>query len=376
MTTGDQDELFEELHRRSTVVVDLEAAQVEGFVSGLFVALEDQSELLAFVDHCRARPGPVSATLCAGLAVLADGSAAVAARQAFDAMAAEAPPVASRLGRAHPLAAWSAHAPFGRSIVIGCGPEAGRIDHALLAELDDELLSDLQLSGGVTDLIDPEVIGDPAVEVHDLDVVAAAEAVAQAWRNALGRVEPTPGMLANQRLARLRIASVVEDDELLPLFDVETVSVDVTRGMSPAEIADANAAARSTLRAAVGPPPSFGDVEQAWIDVVSASAPFVSPREREALLWLEWADWLGVGIGLLRGRDRHGRLDGTALVDLVNACPEVSSTIHGDDRDYAAWAFEVALDHLADNGLVVEGVLTERGRSSLYPSLLAAWGDG
>lgn len=380
MTDDDQDALseelaalFEELHRRSAIVTDLEPAQVEGFVSGLFAALDDQSELPAFVRYCRERPGAVSAVLCAGLAVLADDPTAGAARRAFDAMAADAPPVSGRLGRARAVAAWSAQAPFGRSIVIGCGPAPDRIDHAVLAELDGELLSDLQLSGEVAELVDPESIGDPAVEILDLDVTAAAELVGRAWRNAHGRVEPTAGMLANQRLARLRLASAVDDDELLPLFAAAAVSVDVTRGMSPEEIADANAAARSTLRAAVGAP-ATDEVEHAWVEVVRATAPVVSQREREALLWLEWADWLGAGIGLLRRRDGGVRLDGTVLVDLVNTCPEVSSSIHGDDRDYAAWAFDVALDHLADAGLVVDGMLTERGRSTLHPSLLAAWG--
>jgi hypothetical protein len=93
------------------------------------------------------------------------------------------------------------------------------------------------------------------------------------------------------------------------------------------------------------------------------------------LLWLEWADWLGAGIGLLRRRD-DGPLDGLVLVDLVNGCPEVSSTIHGDDREYAAWAFDIALEHLADAGLVVDRFLTEDGRASLHPSLLEAWAEG
>ena len=143
--------------------------------------------------------------------------------------------------------------------------------------------------------------------------------------------------------------------------------------MTAAEIDDANRAARSTLLAAVGEPGSTAGPHPAWVDVVCRSAPGLSPREREALLWLEWADWLGAGIGLVRTPEL-GPLDGEALVDLVNRCPEVSSTVHADDRDYAAWAFDVALDHLRDAGLVVDDELTSEGQSSLHPSLIAAWG--
>lgn len=374
MGNDEQLELFDELHRRSALLPELDAPRIEGFVSGFFAVWDTVDDEIAFVAFCRDRPGPVSALLCAALVSLGDPATSAAARRAFDSMSTDAPAAAGELGRSSPVAAWSVQAPFGRSIVIGCAVAAGDIDHAMLFELDeDEVLVDLQLTGSPAELVDPELTGDSTLEVASLDVADAVALVGRSWRSALGRIEPTPGLLSNQRFARRRLHEA-DTEEPLPTFGAMAGSIDVSRGMSPEEIAEANTAACNTLRAAVGEPAEGERANQAWVEVVRGAVPGVSPRERDALLWLEWADWLGAGIGLLRHRDR-GALDGQVLVDLVNSCPEVSSTIQGADRDYAAWAFDIALEHLADAGLLDDEELTDGGRRSLHPSLLEAWAD-
>ena len=51
----------------------------------------------------------------------------------------------------------------------------------------------------------------------------------------------------------------------------------------------------------------------------------------------------------------------------------MSSTIDKGDRDYAEWAFDVAIDLLIDEGVVADGVLTPAGHQALGPALVAAW---
>jgi len=61
-------------------------------------------------------------------------------------------------------------------------------------------------------------------------------------------------------------------------------------------------------------------------------------------------------------------------VDHVNRCPEVSSSIDKADRDYAEWAFDVALDLLRDRGVITDDRrLTAEGHESLRHGLAAAW---
>lgn len=375
METSDAiNDLYAELYERSSVVVELDAAQIEGWTSGLFAAWESDEEALGFVDYCADRPGPVAAVLLSALAELGRSELERRARTGVDAMATHVPPVVQQLGGSQAVQAWSVTAPFGRSLVVGFRSTADAdVDHAVLAELDEDgALTDLQLSGAPEDLLAPDSVGTGAIQVESGDVDATLSEIAAAWQRSSDQgVEPTPGIAANQYLVRHRLLATIDVD--VSLLSVDDSTIDRTRGMSPAEIAQANAAALSTLAAAVGKEPA-GDPHQAWVDVVTANVTALTPREREGLLWLEWADWLGAGIGLVRA-GAGTAVDGGVLVDFVNRCPEVSSTVHADDRDYAEWAFDVALDHLVDADLVVDGALTEAGANALHASLIAAWTD-
>lgn len=93
---------------------------------------------------------------------------------------------------------------------------------------------------------------------------------------------------------------------------------------------------------------------------------------REAVAHLEWADWLGVVIGL----SREGIGASTApthLVDLVNRCPEVASTIPKADRPRVEWALAVCTHQWGDLGLTDSERLTELGAWMIPRMLLAAW---
>ena len=106
----------------------------------------------------------------------------------------------------------------------------GEVDHAVLAELDDDdVLCDLHLSGDPADLVDPEIIGERGVDITELELDEALELVRRSWRSAHGQVEPTPGMLAKakRRLSKagltnyqLSIGSALAIDEPDASFDV------------------------------------------------------------------------------------------------------------------------------------------------------------
>lgn len=133
------------------------------------------------------------------------------------------------------------------------------------------------------------------------------------------------------------------------------------------------------LAASVGPV----DLDEADLDVVLAAlAAPVAPADlgpldadaREAVLDLEWADWLGVVIGLVR-EGSGASVDPDALVDKINRCPEVTSTVPKKDRPRVAWALAVCTDPWSSLGLVVDGELTEFGIALLPAALDRAW-DG
>lgn len=370
--------LHAELFERSSTIVELDAGQIEAWVSGLFAAWDNDADALAFVQFCRQSGGPVGATLCTAIAELADEPVRASAAEGATELAAELPTTADAIGAARPVQAWEVRAAFGNSLVVGFAMgQDNDVDHCALAELDaDSVLSDLQMAGRPDELLSEDTLDGADVELVSVEVGDALARLANGWRAAVDTgVEPGPGILGNQRLLRRRLASTAA--EAVPLFvPAPARSVAELRNMSAAEIADADAAARSTLDAAV-PPQSGGGgaatgADQAWIAVIQGSVTGLTPRERDGLLWLEWADWLGAGIGLLRA-GRSAPITGETLVDHINACPEVSSTIPASDRDYAIWAFEIAIDHLEDRGLASDGQLTDRGIDSLRSSMVAAW---
>jgi hypothetical protein len=402
-TTPETVALLHELYERASIVTELDGPQIEAWVSGLFTVFDDQATPMAFVDLCVGEATERGALLVAAVAELTDGLDPVASEHAHQQNQPDLLPAwATSIGTSVLNGAWSVTAPFGRSIVLGFehlspGPvgdakgndgansdgaeedEPEALGHSILVELDGQgTLVDLQLAGPPKLLLDEAAVADYRVVVAEFDVGEALSTVAAAWPGVESSATMFgPGFDANQQFVRRRIAAATG----LSLAAVRSTEalVDIRRGLNNDEYADANRAALSTLQAALGLAvgmTSDGAVTAlvpAWVSVIHGDVPDVLPRERDALLWLEWADWLGAGIGLLRAGS-GAVATGETLVDHVNRCPEVSSSIAKADRDYAEWAFDVALDLLQDRGAVTEDrQLSEAGYQSLWHGLLAAW---
>lgn len=387
-TPEDSNELSAELFDRSSLVVDLDGPQIEAWVSGLFSAWDDEQAAIRFVEHCRVSGGQVAALLCRAIAELGSGAVSVAATEAAAQLGDVAPESGAGIGRSQALAGWRVSARFGQSVILGFGAD-DVLGHSLLAEIgEDGLLEDLRLAGPPDELLPGDLGQDdadraaagisgrrsPALLIEEIGVVTAAETILAAWRLAAEapRVwEET--VAANEQFARRRIERILEVE--VPLLNMVDPVLDLRRGMSELEFSDANRAALSTLRSALGEidtPAARSDVHDAWISVIHGDVAGLGLGEAEALLYLEWADWLGAGIGLVRGGPGLA-VDGASLVDLVNRCPEVSSTIEAADREYTVSAFEVAIEHLAECGAVANGLLTDAGHQALPAAMRLAW---
>lgn len=410
-TTPETQALFAELFARCSVVQELDGPQIEAFVSGLMPVFDDGvATVLGFIDYCAAQEGSTAALICGALGELMRGESndGVVAAEAVVSAVAKGPGLASaqsQIGASELTGAWTVTAPFGRSVMLGFDNRAAResaaaavgsaqddrdagerpdeevIDarHSILVELDgDGFLADLQLSGAAEMMADDAGSVDGRVVISPLDPEEALALVVQAWPAADVAVQSHgPGVVANQYFVRHRVWQ--STGTMLPMIALVEQTVDVQRGLDDGEFAEANRAALSTLQAALGDlshmaaPGDTTPSGEAWIGVVRGDGGELSGRERDALLWLEWADWLGAGIGLARAGEAAA-VSGSALVDYVNRCPEVSSVIDKADRDYAEWAFAVAIDVLEDAGAVAGGQLTAAGRAGLLPALVQAWG--
>jgi len=99
----------------------------------------------------------------------------------------------------------------------------------------------------------------------------------------------------------------------------------------------------------------------------------LDPALREAVDALEWADWLGVVIGLVR-EGSGASTEPAHLVDLVNRCPEITSTIPKADRAQIEWALARCTDLWHVIGVTDDDRLTEFGVWVLPLVLASAWG--
>jgi len=389
-TTPETAALLADLFERSQIVAELDGPQIEAWVSGLFALFDHEVTPGVFIDHCAAEGTPIAGLLCLAMAELLagdDDSLAATAGQVVVDLDHELFPAARQVGASQLEQAWVVEAPFGRSIVLGFDNpirmqslEGYDIDagHSVLVEVTEEgELEDLQLTGPPRTLLDEAVLVDDRVRVHEVTIEEAVQMVVSAWPEAnVGHAMNGPGVGANQQFVRQRIRRAA--DYMLPSIASQVEQIDIRRGLDDAGFADANRVALSTLRAAVGDKPSeqiedaAPELVELWSALIRGDGGDFSAREREALLWLEWADWLGAGIGMLRA-GRGAEASGAALVDYVNRCPEVSSSIQKSDRGYAEWAFSLALELLEDRGALDEGVLNNEGYQALGPAMLTAW---
>jgi hypothetical protein len=161
---------------------------------------------------------------------------------------------------------------------------------------------------------------------------------------------------------------------------------------APASLAPAAAAVRASLAAhdagdlealaadtGLADPQSVDDVTLlatlAGAFVVPGALAAFSPAEREALRGLEWADWLGAVIPLVRG-GAGAEATPLQLVHNINRCPEVTTTVPKRDVPVVAGIFAHTLHAWELTGVIdADSRLTELGAWLLPRALLQAWGD-
>lgn len=205
-----------------------------------------------------------------------------------------------------------------------------------------------------------EIVRQPA----DLDETLTE--IARIWQQSLDETfDETSQTAANMYFVRAHLTHAGHNVDPLTLAHIE---VDSLRGLTPSEVTEANRAAATTLRAALKTPISTDEVNSSAIThtgatfeevtktvaaLFHATDPAMSSRQRQGLIWLEWADWIGFVVTLTRSTSPQ-ILTGATCVNWVNRCPEISSDIPAKDREYAEWVFEIILITLTEIGLITK----------------------
>ena len=275
--------------------------------------------------------------------------------------------VEARDGDAVATRAWVVAEGDGRSIGIGFQLPDGS-EHSLLADLYGGELASVVVAPGPEELFDG---AEDVVAPEPTAIGAAATEVVDGWNRLAAGGTPIPdSVFVNGALARARLRHLVE-------HDVE----DFGRGreasadedpIDPGERAELNAWAMSVLDGAgVGAGVVGPDQLSDPLDPRSVST--YPSTEQEAFRALEWADWLGVVLGLVRSPSGTV-VEPTMLIDLINRCPEVTSTIPKKDRSYFEWAWSMVVPSWIGLGVLdEEHRLTNDGAAMLVAALRQAW---
>ncbi len=313
----------------------------------------------------------------------------------------------SSLGTSRCDGAWIFTNRRGVSAVFRFADSSGA-GHALAIDLipgHPEMLGDITV--GPSDVV--ELAEDPDVDLHvePHDPIPLARRVADAMSVT---ERPSESLVINGRLIVARLSTLVDHSWVVPVRTVDEVPdlpernpddnafaldvLDRALGQAGSESVPAPegvAVAADRLRVAAR---SDGSVAQ-WLAasrgpvdldepddqvVLAALAASVAPSRmepldgdaREAVAILEWADWLGVVLGLVREGEGAAAAS-SHLVDLINSCPEVTSSIPKSDRQRVEWALEVCGQMWQEIGVSREGQLTEAGIWALPRALRYAW---
>ena len=270
---------------------------------------------------------------------------------------------------------------------------------------------------------EPETAGEATVGPAELlDAVAdedtklrsesvpAADLAARVAGAVAATTEPVPSLVAIGRLLAARLSTLGVEDLTPPVWvepelpelpprdpdDDAWAAAVVSRAFDLehrlADHADAVRAAAAALRSAAAVDDrlaqwlaaSVGPIDLDDPDdvvVLAALAAAVAPADlaplasdaRRAVLELEFADWLGAVLGLVRA-GAGTTVDPAALVDHINRCPEVTTDIPKADRNRVAWAFAVVTEAWEELGVAEDGALTAFGAAVLPLALVRAWG--
>ena len=420
-------ERFAEVLDEAALLRDLDAARAEVWVSGLLGEWADLDDLLDLLGASIRSEALAVARAATTMLPEAGAIATALAARGID-----EPPWLADVGTAVAHQAWEIVDPFSGNVSVVVEYEhADGVRHSMLVEIEDGSAVDINF--GPPGLVD-DAFGESdtrSLSVHDWPVDRALERIAVALeRTALdGEVSVTDEFVMNAALARARVSGVARVEaagaELaraaVVVASVAAASVHpVARPTRDAFEIEADAASCTTLRAAlarelaegvpivaltvaadrvrhalaVGSSPdldalaadAYGGDSVAAIDdatllarlagafVVPGPLDAFSAAARDAIRGLEWADWLGAVIPLVRtgiGADA----DPLQLVRNINRCPEVTTTVPKRDVPAVADVFARTLHAWELTGVLdLDGRLTALGVWILPRSLLVAWG--
>lgn len=263
--------------------------------------------------------------------------------------------------------AWRVEQRGSISVGIGFAADDGS-EHSLLVDVVDGELASLIVAPGPDELFDGS---EDLIDPEPLDIGHAAEAMVAAWIQLVARRLPPPDdVWVNGALARARLRFLVERDVdgfARPYGIAQTSLPD-----SDSDRTELNAWALAVLDGGRVGAGVAGD-ERLLDPLVPARVASYPETEREAFAALEWADWLGVVLGLHRS-PAGTIVEPGMLIDWVNRCPEVTSDIPKRDRPYFEWAFSMVIPLWRDAGVVdAENVLSFNGSDNLVYALRQAW---
>lgn len=368
-------ELLAEVLGQASDVAGLGAAQAEAW----------GSDVLALAIETHGDSGPLVAALAAQATENADAAlalaavAAVAAPDDLDAVAVPAAgdvtvPLHGALGTARCEGAWLLRAGAQLSAAFRF-VDAVDERHVLTVDLvptgDGETIGEVAVGPG--DLLDVLEEEDAQIEVDEH--AGGPGGLARRVADAMASTDrPRPSAVVNGHLLAARLRSMLGEDIDAPVAAAEDVPSVPER--DPEDDAYARSVLLQALPQATAMAESAGSVPVEMLELAELVAPStlapLAPAERDAVVILEWADWLGAVLGLVRA-GVGTVIDGSVLVDFVNRCPEVTSTIPKADRARIEWAFAVVAETWERLGVTVDGALTERGATMLPAALAHAW---
>ena len=415
-------ERFAEVLDEAALLRDLDAARAEVWVSGLLGEWADLDDLLVLLG-ASVRPEALAGARAATTMRPEAGAIATA----LAARGIDEPPWLADVGTAVAHQAWEIVDPFSGNVSVVVEYEhADAVRHSMLVEIEEGAAVDINF--GPPGLVD-DAFGESdtrSLSVQDSPVDRALERIAVALERTArdGEVSVTDEFVMNVALARARVsgfARVEVGSATVVVPPVVAASVHpLARPVRDAFEIEADAASCITLRAAlarelaegapiealtlaadrvrhalaVGSSPDL-DALAAEADVGESVASFddamllarlagtfvvpgpldaFSPAARDAIRGLEWADWLGAVIPLVRagiGADA----DPLQLVRNINRCPEVTTTVPKRDAPAVADVFARTLHAWELTGVLdLDGRLTALGVWILPRSLLVAWG--
>jgi hypothetical protein len=354
------DELAAVVLEQADEIAGLDAARAEAWASDvLSLAAEAGVSPAILCDTLAEVGGDRAATALAALAGLHDELPSID-------HPGTAPSWATAIGTSRCEGAWALRAGGSESVAFRF------VDAA-----DDHHVITVDLVPGAPETIGEVIVGpgDLLDALHEEDAHIDSEGVGPAALAtrciAALRVttRPTLSAVANGRLLLRRLADLTDVD-----IDPPVLVEDEVPQAPPRDPDDDAYALEILLRALEGVTGS--EESDAVVEVAALVAPVdlapLGPAERDAVLILEWADWLGAVIGLVRAGPGVA-VDGAGMVDLVNRCPEVTTTIPKADRARIEWAFDTAIASWADLGIIADGRLTDFGVDVLPAALRRAW---